>query len=78
MSKKIKGSRSLDDINAEYSLSCGQLGDYSYRRGVLAREIEKLTKRLGELDLEAAHAKQAMAKEAPQEEPAEEVAVAAV
>lgn len=54
---KLKGCRPLEQINVEYSMACGQLGDYTYRRGMLAKEIEKLQTRLGELDLEASEAK---------------------
>ncbi len=60
MEKKLRGCRPLDEINAEYSLSCGKLGDYTYRRTMLGKEIEKLQLRLGELDLEAGSCKQQM------------------
>ncbi len=60
MSQKLKGVRPLDEINVEYSLSCGKLGDYTYRRTRLGKEIEKIQLRLGELDLEASSCKQQM------------------
>lgn len=65
---KLRGCRPLEKINVEYSMACGQLGDYTYRRGMLAKEIEKLQARLGELDLEASEAK-AQEAENPTEEP---------
>lgn len=55
---KLKGCRPLNDINVEYSHTCGMLGDYTFRRSQLATEVEKLNKRLRELDMEAAAARQ--------------------
>lgn len=60
MTKKLRGCRPIDDINNEYSQTCGLLGDRTHRRASLAKEIEKFNQRLAELDLEAGAAKQQM------------------
>ncbi len=75
MTKKLKGCRPLDEINTEYSLACGQLGNFTFRRGVLAKEIEKINHRLEELDLEAGTAKQQMEAKAAEEKAKEQAIV---
>lgn len=55
---KLKGVRPLEEINNEYSMLCGQLGNFTFRRNTLAKEIEALNRRLAELDFEAGSAKQ--------------------
>lgn len=54
----VKGTRPLDEINTEYSMLCGQLGNFTFRRATLAKEIEVINRRLSELDMEAGAAKQ--------------------
>lgn len=56
--KGLKGTRPLEEINSEYSMLCGQLGNFTFRRSTLAKEIEVINRRLTELDLEAGSAKQ--------------------
>ena len=58
MAKKLKGCRPTAEINQEYTTVCAQLGNFTFRRGLFAREIERLNKRLTELDLEAGAAAQ--------------------
>lgn len=60
MTKKLKGCRPLEQINNEYSLLCGQLGNFTFRRATLAKEIEVINRRLAELDFEAGAAKEQM------------------
>ncbi len=58
MTKKLRGCRPTDEINAEYSMLCGQLGNFTFRRLTIGKEIEVINRRLCELDLEAGSAKQ--------------------
>jgi len=58
MKKALKGCRPSDQINAEYSMLCGQLGNFTFRRLTIGKEIEAINRRLAELDLEAGAAKQ--------------------
>ncbi len=60
MAKKLKGVRTLDQINMEYSSVCGLLGDRRFRVKQLIIEGDKLENRLHELDIEAGAAKKQM------------------
>jgi hypothetical protein len=70
--KKNRGCRSSAEINQEYTTACAQLGNFTFRRNLFAKEIERLNARLFELDLEAgaaAQQEQANATQSPQEQP---------
>lgn len=77
MTKKLKGCRPLEEINNEYSMLCGQLGNFTFRRNTLAKEIEVLNRRLSELDLEAGSAKQQMEEQTAKKAADEAVAAQA-
>lgn len=67
---KNKGCRSTEEINRHYSALCGQLGDYTYRRQTIAKEIEKIQRELAAIDIEAFEAKKqedARAKATPKD-----------
>lgn len=71
---KLKGTRSLDEINTEYSILCGQLGNFTFRKDVLDKEIGRIKVRLEEVDLEAGSAKhQEQAKRAEEKAASEPV-----